>query len=76
MSPEVIQIVFWLLVATVVMVAFELHESLKPSYCEHCAHCQALQEAEAERRRELHDAFKRNQPISWDRDDDQHQRGR
>ncbi len=73
MSPEAIQILFWLLVTTIVMLAYELHESTKPVYCERCAHCQALKEQERQRRAEFRDAFGRQgQPFTWrDRDDDQ-----
>ncbi len=75
MAPEVVLVVFWLLVATVVLLAYEMHESLKPHYCEHCAHCAALKEAAEESARAMvRDTWRRPDappPFSWrDRDDD------
>ncbi len=75
MAPELLLVVFWLLVATVVLLAYEMHESLKPTYCEHCAHCAAVREAEAEARTSaVRETWKRPEgrpPFSWrDRDDD------
>ncbi len=68
MSPELLQVLFWLLIATVGLVIYELREATKPPFCEHCAHCHALREQERQRQAEP-------QPVrhdySWrDRDDD------
>ena len=73
MSPELVQVVFWLLVALVVILAYDMHQALKPTYCEHCAHCAALREAEQEQKAAVQEAWKHpdSRPFSWrDRDDD------
>ncbi len=67
MNPALLQVVFWLLIATVGLVVYELRESTKPPYCEHCAHCHAMRELEKQR----HETPPVRQEISWrDHDDD------
>lgn len=73
MNPEILQIVFWLLVATTGLIVYELHESLKPPYCEHCAHCQALKEMERERRRSESQSL--GNGFTWHNRDDDDDRG-
>lgn len=72
MNPEIIQVAFWFLVAAVVIVAYELNQSLKPHYCEQCAHCQALREDDRRRRAEARESMR---PYGWrDREDDDRRR--
>lgn len=72
MSPEILQVVFWLLLATIGLVVYELHESTKAPYCERCAHCQAVREEERQRRKESQAL---GSQLTWhDRDDEDRRR--
>ena len=63
-----IQVAFWLLLGAIVVMTYELKESLKPPVCRECPHCQARLAEEKRREAESRDLFART--VDDDRDED------
>ncbi len=68
MDLLIIQVVFWLLLAGTIFMAYEFKQSLKPPVCPECYHCRSRMEEERRRQAEARDAFARQ--FERDRDDD------
>lgn len=69
MDIGTLQVLFWVFLFGLVVMGYELTESLKPPVCRQCAHCQAIKEEERRRQAELRETFGRQYGMR-DVDDD------
>ena len=68
MDVGLFQLLFWIFLFGVVVMAYEIAESFRPPVCKECSHCRAIKEEERRRQAQARDAFARRYGIHEDED--------